>query len=113
MDCCELSTSCFNEVFFCRTGCFRLLRKLLYSTQSQNIQLNFILILHVWVVLPTCKSTYYLHACCPQRPDKGDGSCGTGATGSYEMPSRPWDPNPGHVEEQAVLLTAKLYLWPI
>ena len=46
----------------------------------------------------------------PQRPEKYDGSLGTGVIEGCELLSGRWDSNPGSLENQLLFLTAELSL---
>ena len=49
---------------------------------------------------------------CPQRPEEGSKSLGTGVIGSCEPPCRCWEPNSGLLEEKLVVLIAEPSLFP-
>lgn len=47
---------------------------------------------------------------CPQRPEEGSRALGTVATEGCKLPCGFWDPNPGPLKEQPLLLTTELCL---
>jgi hypothetical protein len=49
---------------------------------------------------------------CPQRPEEGVRSLGTGVRDSYELPCGCWELNLGPPEKQPVLLRAEPSFWP-
>lgn len=57
--------------------------------------------------LTTCMSVDHMHARCSHKPHVGNGFPGTTVTYSCEPPCVCWNPNPGPLEEEHVLLTAE------
>lgn len=56
-------------------------------------------------VLPTCMSMQHMCVLCPQRPEEGVGSSGTGVTdGCVEPKCVCWNSNANPLEEQPVFL---------
>jgi hypothetical protein len=51
---------------------------------------------------------YYMHAWWLQRPEEGVQSPETGVVGSCNLPCGCWEPNPGPLKEQPVLLKDEL-----
>ena len=60
--------------------------------------------------LLTCMRTAWVLS--SQRPEEGIRSSGTDITDSYEMPCGCWEPNPGPLQEQQVLLSPEQSLQP-
>lgn len=60
-----------------------------------------------------CMYVYVAHACCLQRLEEGVRSPGTGVKDGCEPPSFSWDPKPGPLQDQQVLLTTKPTLLPL
>lgn len=56
-------------------------------------------------ILPTCTSVHPLSIYCPQRPEEGAESSGTGVSNGCEPPCGPWELNPGPLEEQQPVLS--------
>jgi hypothetical protein len=52
-------------------------------------------------------SVYHAHAWCPERPEEGVEFPRIGVIAGCELPCGCWGLNPGPLEEQPVLLTAK------
>ena len=50
---------------------------------------------------------------CPQRPEEGIGTPGTGVTDNCELPCEYWESNLGLPEEQTVLLNIEPFLHPV
>ena len=71
--------------------------------------------------LPACMFVHHLHAWCVYRPERGNWIPGTGVLDDCETPCGYWELNPGSLEQQPVLLTAKPslhphennYFWPV
>ena len=59
-------------------------------------------------VLPACTHVHCVQVWCPQRPEEGTRSPGTGVTDGCDLPYGCWEPISGPLKEQPVLLIAEL-----
>lgn len=58
-------------------------------------------------------SLHHMHAWSPKSPEEGVRSPRTGVIDGCESPCGPWESNPGHLEEEPMLLTIEPSILPL